>query len=93
MADPLILEESNCSTPCDSVLLIQNLHWMLRIRQVNIDGRDVIDNNVHGWLHTLLQLTDVEHVITPVKVGGSSKWCATFPSLATMRKKTDVARF
>jgi hypothetical protein len=29
---PLNFEESNRSTPRASVLLIQNLHWVLRIR-------------------------------------------------------------
>jgi hypothetical protein len=38
MAAPLIFEESNRSMPRDSVLLIQNLHWVLWIRQVDIEG-------------------------------------------------------
>jgi hypothetical protein len=47
---PLNLEELNHLTPCDSVLLTQNLYWMLQIRQVSIEGRDIIDNDIHGWL-------------------------------------------
>jgi hypothetical protein len=38
MAAPLNFKELNHSMPRDSVLLIQNLHWMLWIRQVGIDG-------------------------------------------------------
>jgi hypothetical protein len=54
MATPLNLEESNRSTSRDSVLLIQNLHWVLRIRQVGSEGWDVINNDVHRWLQALL---------------------------------------
>jgi hypothetical protein len=38
MAAPLNLEESNRSMSRDSVVLIKNLYWVLRIRQVNIEG-------------------------------------------------------
>jgi hypothetical protein len=37
MAAPLNFEELNRLTPHDSVLLIQNLHWVLRIGQVSIE--------------------------------------------------------
>jgi hypothetical protein len=60
---PLNLEESNHLTPRDSVLLIQNLHWMLWTRQVNIEGHDVIDNHIHGRLQAVLQLGDAEHIM------------------------------
>jgi hypothetical protein len=49
MVAPLNLIEVNHSMPHDSVLLIQNLHWMLRIRQVGIDRPDIINNDIHGW--------------------------------------------
>jgi hypothetical protein len=54
MMAPLNLEELNCSTPHDSVLLTQNLHWMLQMRQVSIEGCDVIDNDIHRRLQALL---------------------------------------
>jgi hypothetical protein len=38
MTVPLNHEESNRSTSRDSVPLIQNLHWVLRIRQVGSEG-------------------------------------------------------
>jgi hypothetical protein len=38
MVAPLNFEESNRSMPRNSVLLIQNLQWVLRIRQVGIEG-------------------------------------------------------
>jgi hypothetical protein len=75
MAAPLNHEESNHLMPRDSVLLIQNLHWMLQIRHVSIEGRDIVDNDIHRWLQRLLQLRDVEH----------NMWYATFPSLARTR--------
>jgi hypothetical protein len=63
MAAPLNLEELNHSTSPDSVLTIRNLHWVLRIRQVGIEGWDVTNNGIHGRLQTLLQLGDVEHIM------------------------------
>jgi hypothetical protein len=59
MAAPMNIEESNCLMPRDSVLLTQNLHWVLPIRQVSIERRDVINNDIHRWPQTLLQLGDV----------------------------------
>jgi hypothetical protein len=38
MTAPLNFEELNRSMPHDSVLLIHNLHWMFRIRQVGTEG-------------------------------------------------------
>jgi hypothetical protein len=38
MVAPLNFEESNHLMSRDSVLLIQNLYWVLRIRQVGIEG-------------------------------------------------------
>jgi hypothetical protein len=58
---------------------------MLRIRQVGIEGCDIVNNDIHGWLQALLQLRDVEHIMHTPKVYGSSKQYATFPSLAKMR--------
>jgi hypothetical protein len=63
MAAPLNLEEVNHPMPCDSVLLTQNLHWMLRIRQVGIEEHDVVNHDIHGRLQTFLQLGDVEHIM------------------------------
>jgi hypothetical protein len=54
MMAPQNFEESNHSMPRDLVLLIQNLHWVLRIRQIGIEGCDVIDHDIHGRLQTLL---------------------------------------
>jgi hypothetical protein len=38
MVAPLNFEELNHLTPQDSVLLIQNLHWVLWIGQVGMEG-------------------------------------------------------
>jgi hypothetical protein len=38
MVAPLNFEELNRLMPCDLVLPILNLHWVLRIRQVSIEG-------------------------------------------------------
>jgi hypothetical protein len=50
MTAPLNLVELNRPPPQDSVLLTQKLHWMLWIRQVDIETRNIINNNVSGWL-------------------------------------------
>jgi hypothetical protein len=63
MMAPLNLEEFNRPMPRDSVLLTQNLHWMLQIRHVSIEGCDVVDIDIHRWLQALLQLRDVGHIM------------------------------
>jgi hypothetical protein len=63
MMAPLNLIESNCPSPHDSVLLTQKLHWMLWIRQVGIERRNIINDDIRGWLQTFLQLRDVEHIM------------------------------
>jgi hypothetical protein len=60
---PLNLIKSNRLSPHDSVLLTQKLHWMLWIEQVGIKRRDIINNDIGGWLQTFFQLRDVEHVM------------------------------
>jgi hypothetical protein len=44
----------NHSMPHDSVLSIQNIHWVLRIRQFGIEGSDVINNDIHRRPQTIL---------------------------------------
>jgi hypothetical protein len=63
MMAALNLEEANHLFPHDSVLLTQKLYWMLRIRLVGIERRDIIYDSIHGWLQTFLQLGDVEHIM------------------------------
>jgi hypothetical protein len=63
MTAPLNLVEINRLPPHDSVLLIQKLHWMLRIRQVSIERHDIVNDDVSGWLQTFFQLRDVDHVM------------------------------
>jgi hypothetical protein len=63
MTAPLNLVEENHLSPHDSVLLTQKLHWMLWIRQVGIERRDIISDDISRWLQTFFQLRDVEHVM------------------------------
>jgi hypothetical protein len=37
MVAPLYLEELDSLVPCDTVLLIQDLDWMLEVRQVSLE--------------------------------------------------------
>jgi hypothetical protein len=50
MIAPLNLVESNRPPPHDLVLLTQKLHWMLWIRQVGVERRDIVNDNISGWL-------------------------------------------
>jgi hypothetical protein len=63
MTAPLNLEEVNHPSPHDLVILTQKLHWILRIRQIGIERRDIINNDIDRQLQTFLQLRDVEHIM------------------------------
>jgi hypothetical protein len=91
MTAPLNPEEANHLLPHDPVLLTQKPHWMLRIRQVGIEGRDIIDNDIHGWLQTFLQLGDVEHVMHTCQVWWQLQTVHHIPQPSQDRKQTDVA--
>jgi hypothetical protein len=60
---PLYLEELDCFTPRDTILLIQDLDRVLRVRQVNLERCHFRQHNVHRCLQTLLQLRHVEDVV------------------------------
>jgi hypothetical protein len=53
---PLYLEELDCFTPHDMILLIQDLDWVLGVRQVSLERCHFGQHNVHMCLQTLLQL-------------------------------------
>jgi hypothetical protein len=53
---PLYLEELDCFTPRDMILLIQDLDWMLGVRQVSLEQCHFRQHDVHRCLQTLLQL-------------------------------------
>jgi hypothetical protein len=86
MMAPLNLVEGNHPSPHDSVLLTQKLHWMLWIRQVSIKRRNIINDNISGWLQTFLQLRDMEHVMHTSQGRCNSNRYATLPSLAKTGK-------
>jgi hypothetical protein len=50
MMAPLNLVELNHLSPHDTVMLTQKLYYMLWIRQVGIERRDIINDNVSRWL-------------------------------------------
>jgi hypothetical protein len=60
---PLYFEELDCFTPCDTILLIQDLDQMLRVRQVSLEWCHFEQHNVHICLQTLLQLRHVKYVV------------------------------
>jgi hypothetical protein len=83
--------ESNRPPHHDSALLTQKLPWMLWVGKVSIERRDIIDNNIGGWLQAFLQLRYVEHFVH------NRKWWRQLQSLCHSsqfsqdRKQTDVA--
>jgi hypothetical protein len=60
---PLYLEEVYCFTPRDTILLIQDLDWVLRVRQVNLERCHFRQHDIHRCLQTFLQLQHVEDVV------------------------------
>jgi hypothetical protein len=60
---PLYLEELECFSPCDTILLIQDLNRVLGVRQVSLERCHFRQYDVHRCLQTLLQLRHVEDVM------------------------------
>jgi hypothetical protein len=60
---PLYLEELDCFTTHDTILLIQDLDRVLVVRQVNLEWCHFGQYNVRRCLQTLLQLRHVEDVM------------------------------
>jgi hypothetical protein len=87
MIAPLDLVESNRTSPHDSFLLTQKLHW---IRQVGIERRDIINDNVSGRLQTFLQLRDVEHIMHTYQGWQQLQSVCHIPQLSQDKKQTDV---
>jgi hypothetical protein len=85
MTAPLNLIESNHPLPHDSVLLTQNLHWMLWIGLVGIERHDLSIMTSAGGFRHFFSWDTWNTLCTPAKDGGSSKWYATAPSLAKTR--------
>jgi hypothetical protein len=63
VAAPLYLEEFDCFTPPDTILLIENLDRVLRVRQVNLERCHFRQHDIHRCFQTLLQLGHVEDVV------------------------------
>jgi hypothetical protein len=53
---PLYIEELNCFTPCDMILLIKDFDWLLWVRQVSLEQCHFRQHEVHGCLQAFLQL-------------------------------------
>jgi hypothetical protein len=60
---PLYLEELDYFTPHDTILLIQDFDWVLRVRQVSLEQCHFRQYNVHGCLQAFLQLRHMEDVV------------------------------
>jgi hypothetical protein len=63
MVAPLNLVEANHPLSHDSVLLAQKLDQMLRIGQISIKRRDLINDDIDGHLQTFLELRDLAHIM------------------------------
>jgi hypothetical protein len=55
---------------------------MLWIRQVGIERRDIVNDNVSKWLQTFLQLRDVAHVMNICQGWWELQSVCHIPSLA-----------
>jgi hypothetical protein len=53
---PLYLEELDCFMPRDTILLIQDLDWVLGVQQVSIERCHFRQHDVDRCLQTFLQL-------------------------------------
>jgi hypothetical protein len=51
---PLYLKELDCFPPRDMILLIQDLDWVLGVRQVSLERCHFQQHDVHRWLQTFL---------------------------------------
>jgi hypothetical protein len=60
---PLYLEELDCFMPRDTILLIQDLDWVLGVRQVSLEQCHFRQHDVHRCLQAFLQLRHVEDVM------------------------------
>jgi hypothetical protein len=60
---PLYPEELDCFTPRDTILLIQDLDWILEVWQVSLERCYFRQHDVHRCLQTFLQLWQVEDVV------------------------------
>jgi hypothetical protein len=63
MVAPLYLEELYCFTPRDTILLMQDIDWVLAVRQVSLEWCHFGQHDVHRCLQTFLQLQLVEDVV------------------------------
>jgi hypothetical protein len=53
---PLYLEELDCFTLRDTILLSQDLDWVFGVRQVSLERCHFMQQDIHRCLQTLLQL-------------------------------------
>jgi hypothetical protein len=60
---PLYLKELNCFMPHDMILLIQDLDWVLVVRQVSFEQCHFMQHDVHRCLQTFLQLRHMEGAV------------------------------
>jgi hypothetical protein len=60
---PFYLEELDCFTPHDTILLIQDFDWVLRVWQVSLEWCHFRQHYVHGCFQALLQLRHVEDIV------------------------------
>jgi hypothetical protein len=60
---PSYLEELDCVTPHDTILLIQDLDRVLGVRQVGLEWCHFGQHDVHRCLQTLFQLLHVKDVM------------------------------
>jgi hypothetical protein len=60
---PLYLEELDCFTPHDMILVIQDHDRVLGLRQVSLERCHCRQHDIHVWLQIFLQLRHVKGVV------------------------------
>jgi hypothetical protein len=89
---PLYLKELDCFTPCDTILLIQDLDWVLGVRQVSLQRCHFRQHDIHRCLQTFLQLQHVEDVMNSSQGWWQVQLLSHSPTLHEDGERSDVVR-
>jgi hypothetical protein len=75
------------------VHLIQDLHWMLGVRQVSLERCHIRQYNIHECLQALLQLRYVEDIVNSCQQQWQFQLVRYASTLLKYGKGSNVARY
>jgi hypothetical protein len=78
--------------PRDTILLIQDLDWVLGVRQVSLEWCHFRQQDVYRCLHTFLQLRHVEDVVNSSLGWWQVKLVSHSSTLLEDEERSDVVR-